>query len=505
MRARLADIFFRPIDIASLAVFRIFFGVAMAYDTARYISYGWVYSHYLQPPLSMKFIGFQWVQVLPAPLMYAVFGVMVAAAISIAAGFYYRMSCFIFALGHTYVFLVAAEYYLNHGYLISVFSTLMIFVPAHRALSVDALRVPGLYSRTISAWPVWLLLGLVSVVYVFGAVAKVNADWFAGEPLRHWLAGRAQTSVLGDLLRNDMLVLSLCYMGVTFDLFAPALLLWRRTRWLGIITSASFHLSNAYLFNIGIFPWFMLAATTLFFHPSWPRSMPLFGKDVDEQLERVGRPQQGDLEPAATVSPGKRRAIAISVAAFAALMIFLPLRHHLYPGDVTWTEEGHYFSWRMKLRHKEGTLEYLLTDKSSGRSWTVTPKEQLTERQQRKVVGHPDLMLQYAHYLRDAYRRDHGIDVAVHANTFVGLNYRKPQRFVDQHVDLAQQSHGLMPYDWILPFERTPLPPRVAPVHSSLGAAAERLQSAAILRRRVILPPGALRVRRGGGRSAEAR
>jgi hypothetical protein len=288
-----------------------------------------------------------------------------------------------------------------------------------------------------------------------------------------------------------------------FDLFAPALLLWKRTRWLGIITSACFHLSNVYLFNIGIFPWFMMAATTLYFHPSWPRSMPYLGKDLDQQLENVGRPEQGNLEPATTVTPQRRRTIAISMGGFALVMLFLPLRHHIYPGDVAWTEEGHYFSWRMKLRHKQGTLEYVVTDKGSGKSWVVLPREQLTERQQRKIVGKPDLMLQYAHYLHEAYLRDRGIDVEIRANCFVGLNYRKPQRFVDPNVDLAQQAHGLMPYKWILPFERTPLPSKTLRLESSLGSAASR---AAQHRRghRLILPPAALRARRDADQSAEA-
>jgi vitamin K-dependent gamma-carboxylase len=147
------------------------------------------------------------------------------------------------------------------------------------------------------------------------------------------------------------------------------------------------------------------------------------------------------------------------MALFALLMLFLPLRHHLYPGDVAWTEEGHYFAWRMKLRHKHGTLEFVVTDKATGKSWTVPTRQQLTPRQQRKMAGKPDLILQYAHYLHAAYKRERGIDVAVHANCFVGLNYRKPQRYVDPDVDLAQQPHSLMPYTWILPFERTPLPP----------------------------------------------
>jgi tellurite resistance protein TehA-like permease len=37
--------------------------------------------------------------------------------------------------------------------------------------------------------------------------------------------------------------------------------------------------------------------------------------------------------------------VTVCVVAFVALQIALPLRHLLYPGDVTWTEYGHRFSY----------------------------------------------------------------------------------------------------------------------------------------------------------------
>jgi hypothetical protein len=40
------------------------------------------------------------------------------------------------------------------------------------------------------------------------------------------------------------------------------------------------------------------------------------------------------------------------LAAWLVLQIVLPLRHLMIPGEVSWTEEGHRFSWHMKLRDK---------------------------------------------------------------------------------------------------------------------------------------------------------
>ena len=51
------------------------------------------------------------------------------------------------------------------------------------------------------------------------------------------------------------------------------LLLFRRTRVYAAIAYAGFHLSNHFLFEIGIFPWLTMAGTMMFFDPDWPRQV----------------------------------------------------------------------------------------------------------------------------------------------------------------------------------------------------------------------------------------
>lgn len=51
-----------------------------------------------------------------------------------------------------------------------------------------------------------------------------------------------------------------------------------------------------------------------------------------------------------------QRVTVALLAVFVAIQIGMPLRHHLDPGDVAWTEEGHRYSWRMKLRSKSGNV-----------------------------------------------------------------------------------------------------------------------------------------------------
>jgi hypothetical protein len=408
----------------------------------------------------LKYLGFGWVHPVSAFFMHAVFGVMVAASVCIAIGWFYRTSCLLFFLGHSYVFLLAAGHYLNHAYLISVWALLMTFVPAQRALSVDAWRKPAIHSLEVAAWPRWMLIGMLAIVYSYGAIAKINPDWLAGEPTRHWMADSArQVPVMGSFIASESFVWLVVWGGLLFDLLITPLLVWRRTRLIGVLFSTGFHLMNAYMFHIGVFPWFMLAATTLFFEPDWPRRAGQTGKEISDAIDTLGAPDEDDALGWREPSLGQQRLVVAGLALLAAVQLLLPLRHHLYPGNVAWTEEGHYFSWRMKLRHKEGSVVYRLRDPATGRQWTGRPEWDLSERQARKMTCRPDLLLQYAHHLRDTARRDEGIEAQVFADVHCSLNYRPRQRFVDPTVDLAREPASLWHYDWLLPLT-TPLDTR---------------------------------------------
>ena len=68
------------------------------------------------------------------------------------------------------------------------------------------------------------------------------------------------------------------------------------------------------------------------------------------------------------------------------------MRHWLYPGQVNWTEEGHNFSWHMKLRIKTGQTVFVVVDRDKVETWEVRPRDQLTTRE------HPDF-LSHRHHL----------------------------------------------------------------------------------------------------------
>ncbi len=198
-RGTFPDRLFAPIDIASLVFFRIAFSAIMLWEVCRYYFYGWIELFYIEPAFHFTYYGFGWVRPWPGEWMYLHFLALGVLAAFIALGFLYRLSAILFFLGFAYVFLLDQTNYLNHFYLISLISFLMIFIPAHRAFSVDAKCLPEIRSDTAPAWALWLLLTQLGIVYFYAGLAKLNGDWLLGEPMRMWLADERGFPIIGPL------------------------------------------------------------------------------------------------------------------------------------------------------------------------------------------------------------------------------------------------------------------------------------------------------------------
>ena len=203
-----------------------------------------------------------------------------------------------------------------------------------------------------------------------------------------------------------------------------------------------FHLLNATTFGIGIFPWLMIAASTIWFDPSWPRRF-LGGRTTPSD----GRTSNGGTASTSRLGPA-------FAAVWLTVQLLVPLRHFLYPGNVHWTEEGHAFSWHMKLRGKDGHALFTIRDPRTGEVKLVDPRAELAPWQARKMSTRPDMVLQYAHHLADSWPGETRPEV--YARVEASLNARPRQLLIDPEVNLAEVEPSLWPDPWIVPLE--PLP-----------------------------------------------
>lgn len=441
---RLLTASLRPVDVSSLVVFRIAFGLVMALWSFDSLWSGRVHQLYVLPRFHFTYYPFDFVRPLPGSGMYVFVFALGVLAICIATGFLYRAACLLFASGFTYFFLLERTNYQNHYYLICLISWLLTILPLNRAASLDVLAELTRPSRTVPAWCLWLVQFHVALPYVFGGLSKLQSDWLAGEPLRTHLgivASQIWIPSLRPLLVSEVAVTTFVWGGLLFDLAIVPLLIWRRTRTAAYLTCLAFHLTNAWLFNIHIFPWFMILATTIFFAPDWPSK--LLG-------ERPLSLPATQLTTWHTLSWPRRAGFAVLVG-YCLLHVVWPLRCHFYPGDVGWTERGHYFSWRMMLRVKDSAPRFYVTDSATKQTGIANLRPFLNIEQVSKFSRDPEMILQFAHFLAEEYRRSTGRSAQIRALVLTSLNGRKPELLIDPNIDLAQEPRGFYFRRWINP------------------------------------------------------
>ena len=142
------------------------------------------------------------------------------------------------------------------------------------------------------------------------------------------------------------------------------------------------------------------------------------------------------------------------IGVWLAFQVLFPLRHLLYPGSPSWTEQGHRFAWQMKLRDKDAEATFFVRDPATGREWRVALERYLLRHQAREMESRPDMILQFAHYLAREWAQTHGVERAeVRARVCASLNGRKAVLLIDPDRDLARVERSLRHADWILPLQ----------------------------------------------------
>jgi hypothetical protein len=433
-----------PTDAAGLAAFRVLFGLVMASSVVRYFTNHWIERFYVHPRFHFTYWGFGWIAPLPEPWLTAVFVAIGIAAVCIALGLFYRAATVTFFVLFNYVYLLDVSNYLNHYYLVAILSLLLCILPLHRAYSIDALLRPSIRVRTLPAWMTWLLRAQVGLVYVFAGLAKLTPDWLLhGEPLAIWLPARADTPVLGIFFAQHWVALAMSWAGFVYDTTIVGWLLWRRSRPFAYAVVCTFHAMTMILFDIGIFPLIMTAAAMIFFDPDWPRL--LWARVRTVELVR----SESDGERSARWRIG--RVATVVLGCWLLAHVAMPLRAHLYGGNVLWHEQGMRWSWRVLCRDKTASVTYRVRMDGDPRERIVSPSQYLEFYQEAEFAGQPDLILQLAHRVADDLRRAGHRRVEVRADVLASLNGRPAARLIDPNVDLARIDDGIGNASWILP------------------------------------------------------
>lgn len=450
MRSQLSTYFQKKTNAAPLAVFRIFFGGMMLISIIRFWFLGWIDKLYIQPHFFFSYYGFEWIHPL-GNYTYLIFLTCGISALFVALGLKYRLSSIVFFLSFCYIELMDKTTYLNHYYFISCAAFLMIFLPANAYFSVDAYRNRKRAFRYIPRWTIDSIRFLMALVYFYAGLAKLNSDWLVkAMPLKIWLPSKYNIPLLGNFLQETWVHYAFSYTGAIYDLCIPFLLLYKRTRWLAFALVIVFHALTRVLFPIGMFPYIMIVSALIFFDVGIHQKIIRFFSKIFRisyiKVQATAKEKIYSLKNSFTLP---------ILVLFFTLQLLFPWRYLLYPGELFWTEEGYRFSWRVMLMEKAGYAEFKVVDSKTGNTFYVDNTDFLTPFQEKQMSTQPDFIVEYAHYLGKHFASQGHQDIAIYVESYVALNGRLSQPYIDPKVDLMKVNNSFAHKNWILPFNDT--------------------------------------------------
>ena len=419
---------FENVPAKGLAIFRVGFGLVMLYEMINMRAY--VMRDLLASKFFLRYDLFQWVEPLPESVMDVFLTAGGLATLFVVVGYKFRIAQLLVALSWTYIFLLDRGHYNNHYYLYSMVNFVMVFSGANRQYSVDAALNRDSLPSTVHFWQYLLIRLQVFVLYFYGAIAKLNADWLKGWPVRKWL-----TEGIGEFpdwyanfVTSEVGVYFYAYGGIAFDFLIGFALLHKRWRVWSIPVILFFHISNHFFWNIGTFPWFSIMVASIFFDPDWPEK---FGKWLGVKSEEV------KIAIPNTIGSVRKNLIATVFAIYIVIQALAPLRQFIYGGDPGWHGYGHLFSWRMMLVDTVSGLKVKVKDEGDDEFVQVAMEDYITFRQFRKSARVPSSFLDFAHYIRDEMIKGGAQNPVIQMEIYKSFNGRPYALLTDTTVNYS--------------------------------------------------------------------
>ena len=129
---------------------------------------------------------------------------------------------------------------------------------------------------------------------------------------------------------------------------------------------------------------------------------------------------------------------------------FIAFLEEQFPKSNPWLREHGY--QQVAVQSQDNAVHFTIRDPQSGKSWPEISLDYLANWQAHHMAAHPDLILQFSHYLAERVCKDRGLDrVEVYAESWISLNGRPLQPLIDPQIDLAAQPRSLRHAEWILP------------------------------------------------------
>ncbi len=428
------SVIYKNIDNSPLILFRILFGFLVAAESFGAIMTGWVKRVFIETHFTFTFIGFEWLEILHGDIMYLYFIVMGILGILIMLGAKYRLAMISFTLLWAGAYLAQKTAYNNHYYLLLVISFYMCFLPANKYKSLDAKWNPKIKSEVMPYWVSLLFIIQISIVYFFAAIAKFYPDWLDGTFTKNLLLGSTDIGFIKNIFSKKWFYLFIAYAGVLFDLLIVPFLLFKKTRTIAFIASLLFHIFNAIVLQIGIFPFFALGFILFFYEPETIRKIFFKTKNI------IIDDSSYDIK--------HKKIIQYILIPLLLIQLVLPIRHHFIKGDVLVTEEGHRLSWRMMLRQKSGYIQFKIVDNDTKKITPYYYNKNLSYKQVNAMATKPDFIWQYCQRIKKEYE---GKNISIFIDCKNSINHKPYRTLIDPKQDFTKAKWDYFSHnEWVL-------------------------------------------------------
>ncbi|XP_028416528.1 vitamin K-dependent gamma-carboxylase-like isoform X1 [Dendronephthya gigantea] len=317
----------------------------------------------------------------------------------------------------------------------------------------------------------------IFLVYFFAGVKKLDMDWISGYSMtglsKKWVFDPFRMFASDEFI--ELFMVHIC--GLMFDLSEGFLLLFDKTRPVGLFFGSMFHLMNSQMFHIGMFPWAMLATMPFFLRCDWPRrlsrAMPacfVYFLPLQDDPKGDARFTTGKLQNRNAVAEQPadeceeryvyiRKTFLIGLAScYVAVQLFLPWSHFITQGYNAWTNGLYGYSWDMMV-HSWSTQHIRVTvvDVETDMSHFLIPGVWIGGRSRRRSrwSSHPDMTKQYATCLARKLRDHAAINIsnpAIYFDIWRSMNGRFQQRMFDPRVDIVKAPWSpFKKTEWVLP------------------------------------------------------
>lgn len=484
--SRLMELLNRPTDPASLGMVRVLFGFLMLLDIPQERGLGYADEKWGNTDMC-HFPLFNFMKAPSLVWMYAMYCTMWVGAFLLMVGLFYRIGCLMFSLSFWYLFFLDKTKWNNHSYLYGLHGIMFTLMDANRYWSLDGMLKPKIKNSHVPLWNYTLLRAQNFLVYFLAGLKKFNPEWLEGYSMKslneHWVFMPFKFILTPDQV--DLFVVH--YFGFVLDLTIGFFLFFDVTRPYAMLFGISFHFMNSQIFNIGMFPWTMIATITVFLYTDWPRKafkkLPydfLWIFPVDEPIQQsphciysteetcssgqVLEPTSTMQEESSSHSPAKKDskkkkysayhvASTIFTILYLAVQCFLPYSHFITKGYNNWTNGLYGYSWDMMVhRWNIQHIQITYVQKDTGETGYLDPLAFV--RSERRWPLHADMVKQYATCIEERLNKYGLKNIELYFDIWISMTKRFQQRIFDPKTDILHAEWSpFQKTKWILPLQ----------------------------------------------------